>query len=157
MSKSAVKVAMVGLGFGAEFIPIYQRHPRADVVAICRRNEAELNKVGDRYEISLVISRGGRDADHNGIAENPIEWQRVQQSLVEMKLLDDNGRALERGSFSSGGSDQQTEVTMSFSGMEVTPGGRNRTGPPSKLVWRIATEVRDVLIPFEFKGVPLPR
>ena len=26
---SKVKVAMVGLGFGAEFIPIYQRHPQA--------------------------------------------------------------------------------------------------------------------------------
>ena len=25
-----IKVAIVGLGFGAEFIPIYQRHPDAD-------------------------------------------------------------------------------------------------------------------------------
>jgi predicted dehydrogenase len=33
-----VKVAMIGLGFGAEFIPIYQRHPHAEVVAVCRRN-----------------------------------------------------------------------------------------------------------------------
>ena len=29
-----VKVAMIGLGFGAEFIPIYQRHPHAEVVAV---------------------------------------------------------------------------------------------------------------------------
>ena len=42
---------MVGLGFGAEFIPIYQRHPQANVVAICRRNEAEMNKVGDAFKI----------------------------------------------------------------------------------------------------------
>ncbi|MDA1052253.1 MAG: Gfo/Idh/MocA family oxidoreductase [Planctomycetota bacterium] len=46
-----VNVAMVGLGFGAEFIPIYQRHPNANVVAICRRNAAELNKVGDALGI----------------------------------------------------------------------------------------------------------
>ena len=45
MSKTA-KVAMVGLGFGAEFIPIYQAHPNAEVAAICRRNEAELNSLG---------------------------------------------------------------------------------------------------------------
>jgi predicted dehydrogenase len=50
--KATVKVAMVGLGFGAEFIPIYQRHPRAEVVAICRRNEAEMNKVGDAFKIA---------------------------------------------------------------------------------------------------------
>jgi len=41
----------VGLGFGAEFIPIYQSHPQATVAAICRRNAAELNKVGDALGI----------------------------------------------------------------------------------------------------------
>ena len=46
-----VNVAMVGLGFGAEFIPIYQAHPNANVHAICRRNEKELNKVGDALGI----------------------------------------------------------------------------------------------------------
>jgi predicted dehydrogenase len=46
-----VNVAMVGLGFGAEFIPIYQAHPNANVVAICRRNETELKKVGDALGI----------------------------------------------------------------------------------------------------------
>ena len=50
MSKT-VNVAMVGLGFGAEFIPIYQSHPNTNVVAICRRNEAEMNKVGDQFGI----------------------------------------------------------------------------------------------------------
>jgi len=50
--KKPVKVAMVGLGFGAEFIPIYQAHPDAEVQAICRRNEAELNKVGDQFGIA---------------------------------------------------------------------------------------------------------
>ena len=51
MSKP-VNVAMVGLGFGAEFIPIYQRHPNANVHAICRRDVAEMNKVGDRFGIA---------------------------------------------------------------------------------------------------------
>ncbi len=50
MSKP-VNVAMVGLGFGAEFIPIYQRHPNANIYAICRRDVAEMNKVGDRFGI----------------------------------------------------------------------------------------------------------
>ncbi|MCU0721511.1 MAG: Gfo/Idh/MocA family oxidoreductase, partial [Pirellula sp.] len=45
-------VAMIGLGFGAEFIPIYQRHPNANVIAICRRNEKDLHAVGDKFGIA---------------------------------------------------------------------------------------------------------
>jgi predicted dehydrogenase len=45
------RVAMIGLGFGAEFLPIYQGHPNACVEAICRRNEVELNKIGDAFGI----------------------------------------------------------------------------------------------------------
>ncbi|WP_145362499.1 Gfo/Idh/MocA family protein [Stratiformator vulcanicus] len=46
-----VRVAVVGLGFGAEFLPIYQKHPQAEVRAISRRNEAELHKIGDAFGI----------------------------------------------------------------------------------------------------------
>ena len=46
-----VNGAMIGLGFGAEFIPIYAAHPGASIAAICRRNEAELNKAGDQFGI----------------------------------------------------------------------------------------------------------
>lgn len=52
MATKKFRVAMVGLGFGAEFIPIYQKHPNTEVVAICRRNEAEMNKVGDHFGIA---------------------------------------------------------------------------------------------------------
>ncbi len=51
MAKERVNAAIIGLGFGAEFIPIYQKHPQADIYAICRRNEAELNKVGDAFGV----------------------------------------------------------------------------------------------------------
>jgi predicted dehydrogenase len=50
-NQKPVNVAMIGLGFGAEFLPIYQAHPNANVAAICRRNEVELNKVGDALGI----------------------------------------------------------------------------------------------------------
>jgi predicted dehydrogenase len=33
-----IRVAIIGLGFGAEFIPIYQAYPGADLYAICRRS-----------------------------------------------------------------------------------------------------------------------
>ena len=57
MAAQSHRVAMVGLGFGAEFIPIYQRHPQAEVIAICRRDVSELNKVGDRLGIAKRYSK----------------------------------------------------------------------------------------------------
>jgi predicted dehydrogenase len=50
MSKK-VNVAIVGLGFGAEFIPIYKKHPDAECYAICQRNEENLNAIGDAFGI----------------------------------------------------------------------------------------------------------
>src|SRR3979490_1197034 len=44
-----VRVAIVGLGFGAEFIPIYQHHPDAEMYGICRRKKGDLDKVGDKF------------------------------------------------------------------------------------------------------------
>ena len=35
----------------AEFIPIHQAHPNANLVAVCRRNEEEMNKVADEFNI----------------------------------------------------------------------------------------------------------
>ena len=50
-SDKKIRVAIIGLGFGAEFIPIYQRHPNAEMYAICRRDRKELDAVGDRFGI----------------------------------------------------------------------------------------------------------
>jgi predicted dehydrogenase len=49
-------VAIVGLGFGAEFIPIYLKHPLANMYAICQRNEEKLNSIGDAYGIEKRYS-----------------------------------------------------------------------------------------------------
>lgn len=46
-----IRVAIVGLGFGAEFIPIYKQHPLTECYAICQRNEENLNKIGDAFGI----------------------------------------------------------------------------------------------------------
>jgi predicted dehydrogenase len=52
-----VRVAIVGLGFGAEFIPIYQAHPQAEMSAICQRNEKRLNEVGEAFGIAKRYAR----------------------------------------------------------------------------------------------------
>ncbi|RAV12990.1 Gfo/Idh/MocA family protein [Paenibacillus contaminans] len=47
-----IRMAIAGLGFGAEFIPIYQDHPHTEMVAICQRNEKKLNEIGDHFGIA---------------------------------------------------------------------------------------------------------
>ena len=51
MAKSKVNVAIIGLGFGTQFIPIYKRHKQANMYAICRRSEKELHDVGDIFGV----------------------------------------------------------------------------------------------------------
>ena len=48
---------MVGLGFGAEFIPLYQKHPDAECYAICERDKGKLNKVGDLFKVERRFTR----------------------------------------------------------------------------------------------------
>jgi predicted dehydrogenase len=52
MKDGKVNVAIVGMGFGAEFIPIYQRHPHTNMYAICQRDVAHLNQVGDAFGVA---------------------------------------------------------------------------------------------------------
>ncbi len=46
-----LRIAIVGLGFGKEFIPIYQHHPNTEMYAICQRNAESLREVGELYGI----------------------------------------------------------------------------------------------------------
>jgi predicted dehydrogenase len=51
MTQKKINVAIIGLGFGAEFIPIYQRHPYANMYAICQRNEGKLDEISKAFGI----------------------------------------------------------------------------------------------------------
>lgn len=50
--KKPIRVAIVGLGFGAEFIPIYQNYPGAEIGAVCRRSKKDLDACGDQWNIA---------------------------------------------------------------------------------------------------------
>ena len=65
MSSQKINIAIAGLGFGAEFIPIYQRHPNANMYAICQRNEESLNKTGDVFGIEK------RYTDYDELLKDP--------------------------------------------------------------------------------------
>jgi predicted dehydrogenase len=60
-----INVAIAGLGFGAEFIPIYQRHPNANMYAICQRNKEKLEQIGDEFKIEK------RYTDYDELLKDP--------------------------------------------------------------------------------------
>jgi predicted dehydrogenase len=65
MKNGQVNVAIIGLGFGAEFIPIYQKHPQANMYAVCQRNKAKLDQVADHFGIPK------RYTDFNDVLKDP--------------------------------------------------------------------------------------
>ncbi len=87
-SDKKIRVAVVGLGFGAEFIPIYQNHPHAEMYAICRRSTKELNESGDRFGVKVrytdydkLLADPNVDAVH---INSPIP-DHAAQSLAALK------------------------------------------------------------------------
>ncbi len=52
-----MRIAVVGLGFGADFVPIYQNHPDVEQVAICDLDEGRLHRVGDTFGIQDRFTR----------------------------------------------------------------------------------------------------
>ena len=47
-----LRITVVGLGFGAEFVPIYLAHPDVEAVAICDADVDVLAATGERYGIA---------------------------------------------------------------------------------------------------------
>jgi predicted dehydrogenase len=65
MSNRKINIAIVGLGFGAEFIPIFQRHPHANMYAICQRDPKKLDTIGDAFGVEK------RYADYAELLKDP--------------------------------------------------------------------------------------
>lgn len=87
-SEKPVRVAIVGLGFGAEFIPIYQAHPNAELAGICQRDDEARNRVGDQYGVERryadfeeLLADPGIDAVH---LNTPIELH-ASQSIAALE------------------------------------------------------------------------
>ena len=64
-SEKPIRVAIIGLGFGAEFIPIYKDYPGAEIYAICRRDRKGLDECGDQFKIAA------RYTDYHEMLKDP--------------------------------------------------------------------------------------
>jgi len=79
-----INVAIVGLGFGAEFIPIYQRHPQANLYAVCQRTKAKLDAIGDAFGVEK------RYTDYRELLKNP----EVQAVHINTPIPDHAGMSI---------------------------------------------------------------
>jgi hypothetical protein len=110
----------------------------------------DAKKVGsERYDLSITIARDG-----SGV---PVDWDRVQQSINDLKLIDANGRSLARSDVASNHGNETIDLSVSFTRSDLL-NLRKDDAPadPVKLVWPVATETKQLSVPFEFKDVPLP-
>ncbi|MFC7359717.1 Gfo/Idh/MocA family protein [Nocardioides astragali] len=83
-----VRVAIAGLGFGAEFIPIYQAHPDAEMAAICQRSEDSLTKVGDAFGVAKRFTSFEemlRDPDIDAVHINTPIPSHAEQTIAALR------------------------------------------------------------------------
>ena len=60
-----LKVAVIGLGFGAEFVPIYQDYSLTQCYAVCRRDRQKLEAFDDEFQIEK------RYTDYDQLLQDP--------------------------------------------------------------------------------------
>ena len=51
MSQKQITVVIVGMGFGKEFIPIYQSHPNIKAVGICTRSKETRDELTAKFNL----------------------------------------------------------------------------------------------------------
>src|SRR5579872_268741 len=87
-SDRKIRVAIVGLGFGAEFIPIYQAHPDAEMYAVCQRTRAKLDQVGDRFGVKTRYTSYDellKDPNVDAVHINSPIGDHAPQSIAALK------------------------------------------------------------------------
>ena len=49
MKNGKLRMALVGVSFGAEFVPIYLKHPDVDSLVLVDTDRAQLDKIGEKF------------------------------------------------------------------------------------------------------------
>jgi len=86
--KRKINIALAGLGFGAEFIPIYQAHPNANLVAVCQRDSKKLRAIQDAFGIARGYTDYAamlRDPEIDAVHINTPIPNHAEQSIAALQ------------------------------------------------------------------------
>ncbi|MBK1879083.1 Gfo/Idh/MocA family protein [Pelagicoccus mobilis] len=83
-----LRIALAGLGFGAEFIPIYQAHPDVELVAVCQRNPESLENIRESFSIPKAYTSYDEllaDPEIDAVHINTPIPDHAEQSIAALK------------------------------------------------------------------------
>ena len=101
-----------------------------------------MKRQGDNFTVSLSVS-GGSAADG---------YSRFNTATIDVS--DADGKILAGIGNGMNSSGRVSEMTIVYRKTDANGG---ETGDPVKFVWRLPAETRTVVVPFDFKNIPLPK
>jgi hypothetical protein len=101
-------------------------------------------RVGEGYELVLSVPSGWSS---KGTQDELVELIRKR-----LQVLDAHGRKLTLGAVDPRAANDGTEITAAFS--TAVADGPN-TGAPASLLWDIPAHTRELVVPFDFKDIPI--
>ena len=101
-------------------------------------------RTGDGYELVLSVPSGWSS---KGSQDELLDLVRKR-----LQVLDGDGHRLSLGNVDPRAANDTTELTADFTEFDESGG---KTGAPSKIVWDIPVETREMSIPFDFRDLPI--
>jgi len=105
----------------------------------------ELKKNGDGYDLKLTVNQNA--------AQGNVLGELTEQVQNRINLEDAQGTVFDHRGMGTSGSNQMLEISVNF-GRPFRPDGR-QAGEPTKLVWEIPIQTKEISVPIDFKNLPL--
>ena len=99
---------------------------------------------GKGYELEALIA--------SDLTDTAGRDQVLDSMRSRLRLLDSEGRPFRTGDLDATRTSEGTQVTADFSFPDPQ---KVQIGPPTRLTWEIPAELRKVVIPFDFKDIPI--
>jgi len=107
-----------------------------------------LSKVGEnQYQAQIVIVNTGKAVQGRNLHNDAGMVQR------NLRLVDAQGRSFTNSGYGGGGGFAQLTYSYTF---YANDGRGQNPGEPVKLIWEIPLETKEIIVPIEFKDLPLP-
>lgn len=123
------------------------------------RKKIDTDYPAGAYNVQLVISQSEPEKIHLYHFADGRITSFPTALPAQFRVVDAQGRELTEGPLQTKiEGDQQTPILALTLPFYSNPDGESvkHSGPPDKLIFRYNTDWRELVVPFEFKDVPLP-